>query len=533
VGVLPDQGAFKYSDWPRVRGLPRWCHEIAATVRLTSDLGPFARTPISREEAEAGIAQRLASRERRWLALMDREVFARPRHAYARLLAISGCTRGDLRNLVESEGLEGALGTLGRAGVYLTFDEFKGRRIIVRGSQVLWVGEGALDNRRWPAHLYVLTSGSGGKPTRVPRALPMYDGAAAFLAVALAAHGLTERRHALWLNAPIDWLLMHARLGHVVDAWFHPQRPLPWRVRAGSAWLSWLGRRARHAFPSPRFVDASDPTPIVEWLMAFGAGDATVVVNATVSGAIRIAAVAGRMGASLDRVAFITEGEPLTPSRRAAIEASGARAIGNYASMELNTLGYSCATVGRDEYHFATDRYGVVQRGEVGSLMFSTLDATEPMIALNVELGDSATIAVDECECGLGALGFQTRLRDIFSDEKMSTEGVTIARSAIVPIVESTLPSLFGGSALDYQLAEDEDGSLVLRVNPCLGDLDAPAVQEAFLRALSTGDVVQRIHADLLRRARAVVVVREAPARGRSGKQQPVLLGRRRGEAGG
>jgi hypothetical protein len=48
--------------------------------------------------------------------------------------------------LVRRDGLEDALRALYRAGVYLTVDEFKGRRPIVRGGQTIPARLDALRN---------------------------------------------------------------------------------------------------------------------------------------------------------------------------------------------------------------------------------------------------------------------------------------------------------------------------------------------------------------------------------------------------
>ena len=108
--------------------------EALALARLTCDLPAFLRTPLSADEAGRRVQRRLATRAQSFLALAERAIFAEPRSPYRRLLAAAGCEVGDLRRLVAEEGLEGALTRLAASGVYVTFDEFKGRRPIVRGS---------------------------------------------------------------------------------------------------------------------------------------------------------------------------------------------------------------------------------------------------------------------------------------------------------------------------------------------------------------------------------------------------------------
>ncbi|MFN8524038.1 MAG: hypothetical protein U0821_13150 [Chloroflexota bacterium] len=512
--------------------------ETVATARLARDLPGFLRSPISLAEARAGVTARLEGRARRLLTTLERVVFADPRHPYAWLLKVAGCESGDVRWFIQSEGVEDALNRLARAGVYLTFEELKGRQPVTRGSQTLSLRDGELGNAVLRPHFSVFTGGSGGRPTRVPRALSMYDGAASLLALALSAHGISRRRHVLWLNGPVDWLLMHGRLGARVSAWFHPVAPLAPRIRLGAHLLASIGMLAGHRFPSPRHLDISDAERMVRWLRLHQIHNATTVINATASAAVRVAGAARMAGERLAGVTFICEAEPLTTARRRAIESSGARAIANYASMELNTLGYSCAAPRTsDDVHFATDRYAVIQRehdrdGErITSLAFTSLDATEPMICLNVELGDSAAVERRDCACDLGELGLRTHLETIRSFEKMSTAGTTFARGDLVRIVEDVLPARFGGTLLDYQITEEEaeggEGRLVLRASPDLGVVDEAELRRVLLSALGQHGLVSRSHAALLGQSAAITIRRAAPLRTSTGKLFPIRLGLR------
>src|SRR4029079_13242280 len=69
-----------------------------------------------------------------FLNLAREVIYRRPDHPLHRLLSIAGCEYGDLAGLVGQRGLEGALRELYRRGVYLTIEEFKRGRPIVRGS---------------------------------------------------------------------------------------------------------------------------------------------------------------------------------------------------------------------------------------------------------------------------------------------------------------------------------------------------------------------------------------------------------------
>jgi hypothetical protein len=266
-------------------------------------------------------------------------------------------------------------------------------------------------------------------------------------------------------------------------------------------------------------------------------GGRTVIVNTIVSSAVRVAVEAERLGLDLSGVTFIVESEPMTEARRRHLQAVGARNIVNYASMELNTLGYSCASSPEpDDLHFASDRYAVLVHEReavaggprVDAMLFTSLAAVESKIALNVELGDSADVAERDCDCLLGHLGLRTHLSRIRSFEKLSGEGVTFARSELTRLLEWTAPHRFGGTALDYQLVEEEgpDGltQFVLRVGPSVGPLDEAALCALVLGELGRGDAVTRHQADLLARAGTLRVLRAAPLATRAGKVLPFYL---------
>jgi len=145
-----------------------------------------------------------------------------------------------------------------------------------------------------------------------------------------------------------------------------------------------------------------------------------------------------------------------------------------------------------------------------------------PKIALNVELGDSAIVDQRQCGCPLEALGWTTHLAQIRSFEKLSSEGTTFARANLTGILEEVLPARFGGSAIDYQLLEEEaeDGSTVLAllVHPHVGPLDEADVRAALLDAMAAGGFVDAYQVRLLRQAESVTVRREPPLVTRAGK---------------
>jgi len=516
-----------------------WAENARLLARLGRALPGFLRRPLGPEDARSRLLGHLATREQRFFVQLDDAVYGYARSPYRRLLALAGCERGDVARLVAQEGLDGALRVLADRGVYVTFDEFKGRRAAERGSASLWFTERDFDNPRARSHYLEFTGGTRGRPSRVGRALgSVTDTAVSFTAV-LAAHGIERPRNLFWIGGSPSWLLVHFHLGHTVDAWYYPIDPLPPLVRAGLGCMRGLAHVAGHRMPPLVHADLREPEPIVRWLVARAEPDRPVIVNTVVSSAVRIASVATDLGVSLAGVTFNCRSEMLSGPRRRVIEAAGAQALANYATVEVSSIAYGCPHGSApDDLHLCLERYAVIERERpvfaggplVDALLFTTLSESAPKIALNLETGDSARIEQRACGCLLGDLGLTTHLSEVRSFEKLSSEGTTFARTNVAQILEELLPARFGGTALDYQLVEVEGAAaasrLLLRVHPCVGPLDEASVRAAFLTELGRGGMVDTYQARLIEQARSVEVERLPPLATGGGKVLPYHLAR-------
>ena len=119
--------------------------------RLVGGLRRYLRNPLTLAEARATLRCRLERREADFLALARDAVFANPRSPYRALLRLAGCEYGDLERLVRRDGVEGALRALLRQGVYLTVDEFKGRRRSFEAPRRSRAGR-SFSRTPWPRH---------------------------------------------------------------------------------------------------------------------------------------------------------------------------------------------------------------------------------------------------------------------------------------------------------------------------------------------------------------------------------------------
>ncbi len=519
---------------PELEAARRVADDLAMLARLTRDVPPYLRRPIGAAEARARVRHHLAIRERRFLAVVERAIYRRPGSPYARLLRHVGCELGDLRALVAGDGLESALRRLAADGVYLTYDELKGSREAARGSARFRFREEEFDNPLVPPHLLLYTGGTGGRPSRVWRSLETCAEAAESASLFLDAHGVHDPELLIWSASPAHWMLSYAKLGQRIAAWFYPLRALSRRAWLGARYLSGLARLAGHRFPLPIVQPLEQPEPVVSWLSKRLGDRRQFVVFTVASSATRLAIAAQAAGVSLEGVTFHARSEPVTEARRRQIEATGAQVIVDYGSMEIPFVGFSCATPrAADDVHLFEDRHALVERTRevypggpaVDALLLSSLSPWAGKIYLNAETGDDARVERRACRCSLDALGLRTHLSAIRSFEKLTGEGVTFARANLDRILEEALPGLFGGTALDYQVVEEEadDGAarLVLRVSPAVGELDEAAVRAALLRELGRDGPVESHMAAVWRQAGTVRLSREPPIVTGSGKMFP------------
>src|SRR5262249_14303143 len=142
-------------------------HESQTFARFARGLPAFLRQRITLEKAQHVVQRRVAERADNFLAMLDRGVFGNPQSPYLRMLELAGCERGEVQNLIARSGVEAALRALHDAGVYVTFEEFKGRTPIVRQGVEIPLGSHDFDNPSFKRYYQLSTGGSTGKGRRV------------------------------------------------------------------------------------------------------------------------------------------------------------------------------------------------------------------------------------------------------------------------------------------------------------------------------------------------------------------------------
>lgn len=509
-------------------------------ARFVSGMPGFLRQRITPSDARAIVAARLESRERNFLDLLERAVFARSESPYRFLLRDAGCELGDVRQMVDAEGLDGALSRLYDAGLRVSYDEFKGRAPITRAGRTLELTADSFDNPLARFHLEGETSGSTGTPTTVRADLAHITAMTPMLIVAHEATGVLGApvilyRPVLPCIVATNNILTYIIAGNPVRRWFSPVASAeirsPLRFRVADAITPSLVRLCGSPFPQLEVVPFTDAFKVARAAASLVRSDGRCLVRCTASTALTVSIAAVEHGVDLTGVAFTGTGEPLSPAKVRGISASGARHITTYAMHEVGRVGAGCAHgLDATDLHFMRDRLAVVQRpvevpggdDPVGVFFLSTLLSTAPKVLINVGTDDFGILEERTCGCLLGELGLHQHLRQIRSVGKLTGRGITLVASDILHLIEEVLPRRYGGTAQDYQLVEEEDSTgatqLHLLVSPSvrLDDEEAPA--RTLLEGLSRGSPGASLQSAILRGAGAVRVKRQKPRASPRGK---------------
>jgi len=521
----------------------RAARERRESLSFIAGIPFFLRNPIPVGQAFPILRRRLDTRADTFLYLMG-GIFRGPvLHPYRRLLREARCEAQDLERLVEQEGLEGALASLYKNGVYLTVEEFKGRCPVVRGSLRLSVHPELVRNKACSSHLMLKTSGSRGPQTRVAINLSYIRNRSVNAYLNLRACGGLRWTHGLWAvpgSSALVYLLELAGFGKRPVKWFSQVHPATPRLHPRYRWSARAVRAASlvTGLPLPKLihVQLDDPQPIISWMKGcLGRGETPHILTYTSSG-IRLSLAAQRAGVSLSGAQITITGEPVTKLRLDSIQRCGARVLPRYGAAESGTIGYGCLLPRfPDEVHVLTDRLALIQGksgvrgGEKvdGTLFVTTLDPDAPFFLLNVSLGDKATIAEGKCGCLLEQFGWMRRINSITSSEKLTGEGMTFLRSDVSRILDEVLPQRLGGSPTHYQLLEEDDilgrPRLRLLIHPDVGPIDPSSAVATLLEEISSKNGVERLMGLLWRDARLIHVERRPPIPTSSGKVMPVV----------
>jgi hypothetical protein len=510
--------------------------DLIGLYRFAAGLKPFLRETLSIEAARAIVRHGMENRDATFLQKLERAVFGYARSPYRALLQNAGCELGDVATLVKRDGIEGTLRHLQGDGVYVSWDEFKGRVPAVRGSRTFHFRDTDFDNPLLTTHFRSSSGGTRGRPTRIRVDLEQAAQSAPHWALWFAAHGWLDNPLVFWTpthSGMAPRYLMAAKFGRRFDKWFADVSSMgTLKDRLVSTSVHALARRAG-GFSRPEFVPVHEAARVGEYLVGLVRAGKQPCINTSPSEAVRVCQAMQARGISLENVFFLLGAEPLTPARKRTIEAAGARAVPTYGFSEGGNVGSQCPHPGPvDDIHVSLDAYAVIQRTRtladeqaVGAFLLTALRPACPKVLFNTEIGDYGILEERRCGCLFDDLGYVQHLHTIRSFEKLTGVGVTFLGGDLFHIMEEVLPRKFGGTVTDYQLGEGQDASgfprYTLLVSPEVGPLDDAALISTLLVELGRLKHHYRFMADLWAQADILQVKRSRPVPTARGKVLP------------
>ena len=501
--------------------------------RLAWGLRDFLRGTITLEQSKQVISDRLRNRERNFLSLVQKGIYQNPKSPYLKLLRIAGCEFGDIESLVNQDGIEATLHKLLAEGVYLSWEEFKGKRGVVRGGNHLWFRERDFDNPFLPVYYQVQSSGTRSAGTRTTFDLSHHLETSYYRLPMLAVNNALDVPLGLWkpvlpAKSGISNVLRQWKVGKPVARWFSPvderQAQTSLQHRLAMRYIIYASRLWGAKLAKPEYLALEEADKVAQWMAGTKKQFGGCSLISSVSPAVKVCQAAIEKGLDIQGTHFIVSGEPLTEAKRQQIEATGASVVPRYSISEIGRIGCGCPEgSATDDVHLLHDSVALIQRQRklehadmyVNAFLFTPLLPSAPKILLNVESDDYGVVETRSCGCLFGQLGFGQHLYNIRSFAKLTGSGVTIAGSDFVRILEEVLPQKYGGGATDYQLLEEEDSRgqthLSLIISPRVGVVDEGDVIATVLSELRRGAYGGKLAAGLWSQANALEVKRMYP----------------------
>lgn len=522
---------------------------LKMNLRFILGLKGYYDNKFSFDDAHRIIVGRVAQREENFLKMLKVSIFGFPKSPYLPLLKLKKYEYGDVENLISRNGLEETLNVLCDDGVYLTIEEFKGWKPVIRNGREVRVDERDFNN---PFSISCFERRSGGTRGESTRVLAGFD----FLSQTAVHRGIVfDIRKISSFPQIIIWPAFPYGVGmklllHLSKFKIYPHMwislvddrhyTLSSKSKISMTYIL-LGRLFGEKFPKPIHCTLKNISFIVEHIRSFLDKYGKCCVLTSVSTALRLCQTAKEKGIRFEGLIFYGGGEPFTKMKMQQIQSAGASFIINYAFAEAGFVGSLCTnSTGTDDIHLCKDKLALITYNRkvfdysVNAFLFTSLLPSAPKILLNVESGDCGIVEERNCSCPYFELGYDIHMNEIRSFEKLTSEGMTFYGRDLLSIIEEILPSLFGGSSLDYQLVEEECESgitrLVIFVSPDIGELDENNLVEVMIEQLKRQGSTQQVMADLWCQANTITVRRDHPILTEENKLYPLYALRKAGK---
>ena len=477
--------------------------------RLAWDLRSFLHNNITLEQSKQVISTRLQNRDKNFLSLMRKGIYGNPKSPYLKLLKLAGCEIGDIESMVSKDGIEATLQKLLAEGVYLNWEEFKGKRETTRGGSHLRFDESDFDNPFLSSYYYSRSSGTRSAGTRTQFDLRHILETTYYRMIMHAVNDTLDVPVGVWhaalpSQAGTSNLLKYSIMGKPVVRWFSPvtegQTRASLRDRLATRYIIYAGRLWGARLVKPEYVSLADAVKVARWMADAKKEFGGCCLSSFVSPAVKVCQAAMENGLDIQGTHFLVGGEPLTEAKRQQIENAGASVTPGYFMNEIGTVGFGCPGFTADDVHLFHDSVALIQHQRkventdiyVDAFLFTCILSTARKILINVESDDYGVLEARSCGCLFEQLGFNKHIHSIRSFAKLTGSGMTIVGSDFVRILEEVLPREYGGAATDYQLLEEEDGQgqthLSLIISPAVG-------------AVNESDVINTVFQELRRSA--------------------------------
>jgi len=514
--------------------------------RFARDLGRFLKEPITLEQSRKIIKRRLDNRANNLLTIVKNAIYDNKNSPYLKLLRFAGCEYGDFEKMVCSDGIENTLQTLCKNGVYVSIEEFKGRKTVNRGSKSFDFTERDFDNPFLLAHMQTGSSGSRSAGTR-----SLYE--LDFIASNLTVYNLPmfyglnalKLPIALWMpaipGAGIINLLAYTKGGNTPEKWFSPLNSQAFKTslknRLAIRYIINMGRLLGVKWPLPEYVAYDNAVAVARWIAETTKRTGGCVLDTYVSAVLRVCHAAKEKGIDISGAVFVMGGEPLTEAKLKEIKSVGAKFCIVYGISEAGFVGANCLNpLHPDDTHFFEDSFAIIQRRRliqhvavgVDAFLLTSLLPSAPKVLLNMETGDYGLVETRSCNCLFDKLGFKKHINNIRGFDRLTSEGMNFFGSDLVRIIEEDLPVNFGGSSTDYQMVEEENEQgitrLCLIVSPELGIVDEESLVQTVLAKLAEGTDAERMMAQVWGQAKTLYIKRMKPITTVTGKLLPLHI---------
>ena len=522
--------------------------KVSKYWRFVTGLKGFLKVPLSTERCYDIIKKGQENRERNLLYIIKKTVYDNENSPYLKLLRLAGCGYDDFERMVRSDGIESTLATLRNRGVYISCEEFKCKKSVIRDGRVFIFKESDFNNPLIAHNFEYTTGASRSRGTKVTMNFARYEQYAAYNRLAVDAHGVSNSPVILWLPilpsaAALVTMLRLVKIGKTPIKWF--SQITAGKVKPSMAkrlamfYTVFAGRLFGAAFPRPEYTDLDHSYEVSEYISEILKEGNGCIIETYTSSAVRACRAARERNIDISGATFFVGGEPLTEAKHREIHEAGAYAVNMYGGVDIGLIGYSCAAPeAAGEVHALTSRQAIIQHKrkapygeeEIDAFLLTSLCPTAGKILLNVESGDYGAIMARKCGCKLEGLGFRSHIYDIRGFDKLTGEGMTFIGTDLLRIIEEVLPAVYGGCSIDYQMIEEQDESgrtcISVVVNPDIVPLDEKKLIETILAELAKGGDTRRMMAEMWSQAKTLRVIRRRPYITQAGKFLPLHINR-------